>query len=95
MGMMVGLCTVELHIPDVQSLKGKRQVLSSLTTRLRNRFNISVAEIDEHDLWQKSILGIAYVANDTGRVNQTLDQVLNLIRANPSLELLRSQIEIL
>lgn len=95
MGMMVGLCTVELHIPNVQSLKGKRQVLSSLTTRLRNRFNISVAEIDEQDLWQKAILGIAYVANDTGRVNQTLDQVLNLIRANPSLELLRSQIEIL
>lgn len=95
MGMMVGLCTVELHIPDVQSLKGKRQILSSLTTRLRNRFNISVAEIDEHDLWQKAILGIAHVANDTGRVNQTLDKVINLIRANPSLELLRSQIEIL
>lgn len=95
MGMMVGLCTVELHIPDVQSLKGKRQILSSLTTRLRNRFNISVAEIDDHDLWQKAILGIAHVANDTGRVNQTLDKVINLIRANPSLELLRSQIEIL
>ena len=95
MGMMVGLCTVELHIPDIQSLKGKRQVLSSLKTRLRNRFNISIAEIDEHDLWQKSILGIACVANETGRVNQTLDQVLNLIRANPSLELLRSQIEVL
>lgn len=95
MGMMVGVCTVELHIPDVQSLKGKRQVLSSLTTRLRNRFNISVAEIDEHELWQKAILGIAYVANDAGRVNQVLEQVLNLIRANPSLELLRSRIEVL
>lgn len=92
---MVGLCTVELHIPDVQSLKGKRQVLSSLTTRIRNRFNVSIAEIDEHDLWQKSILGIACVANEAGRVNQILDQVLNLIRANPSLELLRSQIEVL
>ncbi|MEJ2230838.1 MAG: DUF503 domain-containing protein, partial [Nitrospirales bacterium] len=90
MGIMVGLCTVELHIPDVQSLKGKRQVLSSLTTRIRNRFNVSIAEIDEHDLWQKSILGIACVANEAGRVNQILDQVLNLIRANPSLELLRS-----
>ncbi len=95
MGMMVGLCTVELHIPDVQSLKGKRQVLSSLTTRIRNRYNVSIAEIDEHDLWQKSILGIACVANEAGRVNQILDQVLNLIRANPSLELLRSQIEVL
>ncbi|WP_342348432.1 DUF503 domain-containing protein [uncultured Nitrospira sp.] len=95
MGMIVGLCTLELHIPDVQSLKGKRQVLSSLVTRLRNRFNISVAEIDEQDLWQKSILGVVCVANDTGRVNHVLDQVLNFIRSNPSLELLRSQIEVL
>ena len=91
---------VELLEGDYQGIAmemdyGKRQVLSSLTTRLRNRFNISVAEIDEQDLWQKAILGIAYVANETGRVNQTLDQVLNLIRANPSLELLRSQIEVL
>ena len=95
MGMLVGLCTVELRIPEAQSLKGKRQVLSSLITRLRNRFNISVAEIDEHDLWQKAILGIAYVANDSGRINQVLEQVLNCIRANPSLDLLRSQIEVL
>jgi uncharacterized protein len=95
MGMIVGLCTLELHIPDAQSLKGKRQVLSSMITRLRNRFNISVAEIDEQDLWQKAILGVVCVANDTGRVNQVLDQVLNFIRSNPSLELLRSQIEVL
>jgi len=95
MGMIVGLCTVELHFPDSQSLKNKRKILVSLKTRLQNRFNISVAEIDENHLWQKVILGIASVANDTARVNQTLDRVLNDIRANPSLELLRSQIELL
>lgn len=93
--MIVGICTVELHIPEAQSLKGKRQVLKSLTTRLRNRFNIAVAEIDEQDLWQKAVLGIACVANETGIVNQTLDQVLNVIRGNPSLQLLRSRIELL
>jgi len=95
MAMIVGLCTVELHFPDAQSLKSKRKILVSLKTRLRNRFNISVAEIDEGNLWQKTILGIASVANETARVNQTLDHILNDIRANPSLELLRSQIELL
>ncbi len=95
MGMIVGLCTVELHFPDAQSLKGKRKILVSLKTRLQNRFNISIAEIDENELWQKSILGIASVANETARVNQTLDHVLNDIRTNPSLELLQSQIEVL
>ncbi|MDR4494748.1 MAG: DUF503 domain-containing protein [Nitrospirales bacterium] len=93
--MIVGICTVELHIPEAQSLKGKRQVLKSLTSRLRNRFNIAVAEIDDHDLWQKAILGIACVANESSMVNQTLDQVLNVIQGNPSLQLLRSQIELL
>ncbi len=93
--MIVGLCTVELHFPDAQSLKSKRKILVSLKTRLQNRFNISVAEIDDNHLWQKAILGIASVANETARVNQTLDHVLNEIRANPSLELLRSQIEVL
>jgi len=93
--MIVGLCTVELYFPDSQSLKSKRKILVSLKTRLQNRYNISVAEVDERDLWQKAILGIASVANETARVNQTLDHVLNDIRANPSLELLRSQIEVL
>lgn len=95
MGMIVGVCTVELHFPEPQSLKGKRQVLKSLTTRLRGRFNIAVAEVDEHDLWQKAILGIACVANESGVVNKTLDQVLNVIQENPSLQLLRSHIELL
>ena len=93
--MVVGLCTVELYLPDGHSLKAKRQVLSSLKTRLRGRFNISVAEVGEQDLWQKSVLGIACVSNETGRVNQVLDQVLNVIRANPSSELLQSRIEML
>ena len=95
MGMIIGLCTVELHFPEAQSLKSKRKILVSLKTKLQNRFNISIAEIDESHLWQKAILGIASVANETARVNQTLDHVLNDIQANPSLELLRSRIELL
>ena len=95
MAMIVGLCTVELYFSEAQSLKSKRKILVSLKTRLQNRFNISVAEIDENHLWQKAILGIASVANETMRVNQTLEHVLNDIRSNPSLELLRSQIEVL
>lgn len=86
---------MELHFPDSQSLKAKRQILSSLTTRLRGKFNVSVAEVDEQDLWQKAILGIACIANESGRVNQVLDQALNMVQVNPSLELLRSHRELL
>ena len=95
MAMIVGLCTVELHFPEPQSLKSKRKILVSLKTKLQNRFNISIAEIDENQLWQKLILGIASVANERARVHQILDRVLNVLRTNPSLELLRFQIEVL
>ena len=71
--MTVGLCTVELFIPDAHSLKEKRQVLQSLKTRLRDKFNLSVAEVGDQDLWQKAILGMACVANESAHVNQVLD----------------------
>ncbi len=93
--MIVGLCTVELFIPDGHSLKAKRQVLLSLKDRLRDKFNVSVAEVGEQDLWQKAVLGIACVANEGAYVNQVLDQAVNLIRSVPSVELVQSRIELL
>ncbi|MEX5217788.1 MAG: DUF503 domain-containing protein [Nitrospiraceae bacterium] len=93
--MIVGICTVELFIPEGHSLKGKRQVLQSLKNRLREKFNLSVAEVGDHDLWQKSILGLACVANESVHVNQVLEQALNVIRGIPTIELVRSRIELL
>ena len=93
--MTVGLCTVELFIPDGHSLKEKRQVLQSLNTRLRDKFNLSVAEVGDQDLWQKAILGMACVANESAHVNQVLDQAVNLIQSVPAIQLLRSRIELL
>lgn len=93
--MIVGLCTVELFIPDGYSLKAKRQVLLSLKDRLRDKFNVSVAEVGEQDLWQKAVLGIACVANEGAYVNQVLDQAVNLIRSVPAVELVQSRIELL
>jgi len=93
--MIVGLCTVELFIPDGRSLKDKRQVLQSVKSRLRDKFNVSVAELGEQDLWQKAILGLACVANESAHVNQVLDQAVNLIRSVPTIQLVRSRIELL
>lgn len=93
--MIVGLCTVELYIPDGHSLKAKRQVLLSLKDRLRDKFNVSVAEVGDQDLWQKAVLGIACVANEGKHVNQVLDQVVNVIRSVPLVELVQVRIELL
>lgn len=93
--MVVGLCTVELFIPDSQSLKDKRQVLHSLKDRLHGKFNLSVAEVDGQDLWQKAVLGMACVANEGSHVNQVLEQALNLIRSMPAVEVVRARLELL
>ena len=89
------MCQVRLHLPEGHSLKAKRQVLSGLKTRLCQAFNVSVAEVGDHDLWQRATLGIACVANEARHVNGVLDQALNVIRSNPHLELLESHIELL
>lgn len=93
--MIVGLCTVELYMPDADSLKAKRQILLSLKDRLRDKFNVSVAEVADQDLWQKAVLGIACVANEGAHVNQVLDQAINLIRSVRTLEMVQSRIDIL
>lgn len=95
MSVTVGLCTIELFIPDSLSLKDKRQVLASLKDRLHQKFNLSVAEVDEHDLWQKAVMAVACVANDGRYVNQVMDRALNLVRSNPAVEIVRSRIELL
>jgi uncharacterized protein YlxP (DUF503 family) len=74
--MPVGLLTLELHIQDAQSLKDKRQILRSLKDRLRAKFNVAVAELEYHDTWQRSVVGIVTLSNEEQHVEQSLQQVL-------------------
>lgn len=92
--MFIGVCTIDIHIPESGSLKGKRHSLRSLKDRIRNSFNVSVAEVDGNDLWQKASLAVAAVSNDKSHLNSTLDHVLNMVRAVPELSLLDYTIEI-
>ncbi|OGW54480.1 MAG: hypothetical protein A2Z46_07995 [Nitrospirae bacterium RBG_19FT_COMBO_55_12] len=92
--MFIGVCTIEMHIPDSGSLKDKRHSLRSLKDRIRNSFNVSVAEVDDNDLWQKASLAVVAVSNDKSHLNRTLDLVLDMVRAVPDLNLLDYHIEI-
>lgn len=74
--MPVGLLTLELHIPDAQSLKDKRQVLRSLKDRLRARFNVAVAELDHQDTWQRSIIGVVTLSDSEQHVEESLHKAL-------------------
>ncbi len=83
-------------LPENHSLKGKRQVVRSLTDRVRQRFNVSVAEVEDNDLWQRVTLGISCVSNDGSHANEMLSEVVGYIeRDRGDLELLDYQVEIL
>lgn len=77
--MVIGVCTIELHLPGNGSLKGKRSVLKSMISRLRREFNVSVAEVDLHDVWQSAVLGVVCVSNRQNHAHGLLVQVVKWI----------------
>ena len=86
--MNVGICRIELRIPENHSLKGKRQVVKSIIARLQNRYSVSVAEIDNNDLWQIATLGVACVSNHRIYYDTIITSVVNFIARNyPKVEL--------
>ena len=94
--MNVGVCRVRLRLPGNLSLKGKRQVLKSITTRVGSKFNVSVAEIDDHDLWQLATLGICCVSNNKRYTNEVLSKVVDFIVGGRfEIEVVDYEIEIL
>jgi uncharacterized protein YlxP (DUF503 family) len=73
--MVIGLLTLELHFPGARSLKDKRQALRSLEQRVRNRHNVSLAEVEHQDLWQRATLAVVSVNTDQVHLEQTLSAV--------------------
>ena len=94
--MNVGTCRVKLRFPENHSLKGKRQVLKSIVTRLRSKFNVSVAEVDDNDLWQLATLGIACVSNNQRYTNEVLSKVVDfIVNGRFEIEIVDYEIEII
>jgi hypothetical protein len=77
--MFVGVLRLTLHLPDPGSLKSKRHLLRSAIDRVKAKFNVSIAEVAENDLWQRSVVGVAAVGNDHAFVNESLDKVADFV----------------
>lgn len=88
MALVVGVCQVELLLHGCQSLKEKRQVLQSLLERLRNRFNVSVAEIGHQDLWQRALIGAALVSTSQPLLDRMLAKILDQIENTSGVEMI-------
>ncbi len=94
--MNIGVCKISLRIPENLSLKGKRQVVKSITSRIQNKFNVSVAEVDDNDLWQIATIGVCCISNDAKFSNQVLSKVVDFVgNGHFDVELLDYGIEII
>ena len=93
--MHVATLTVILHLPEGSSLKDKRQVIKSLIETTRRKFNVSIAEVADQDIWRRATLGIAFVSNDASFANRVLDKVLDYIESNPEVDVGEVEMEIL
>lgn len=87
--------TVELMVSASNSLKSKRRVIKSIIDRLRSKFNVSVAEVDYNDLWQRSLIGLTMVSNDKRMINRSADAIENFLREFHDVALLDITVEML
>jgi len=92
--VIVGSLRVRLLVRESQTLKDKRQVVRSVKDRLRNAFNVSIAEVEAEDHRQLVVLGVAMVSNETKTVRQTFDEIVAALRAHPVAEFLDHEVEI-
>jgi uncharacterized protein YlxP (DUF503 family) len=91
----VALGMVELHLPDVGSLKGKRHVLKGLKERVRAKFEVAVAEVDHQDVWQRATLALAYVSHDARHANEVVSKAMDFIEDHVEGRVIETAVEIL
>jgi len=91
----VALGLVELHLNEATSLKDKRRVLKGMKDRVKNRFNVSVAEVDHENLWQRATLAVACVANDGRLANEVVSKAVNFIESLSDGAVINVRVEVL
>jgi hypothetical protein len=78
----IGVCKVALRIPENMDLKGKRQVIKSIIGRVKSRFDVAVAEVDDNDMWQLATIGLCCISNDKRHSNEVLSKVVHFIESS-------------
>jgi uncharacterized protein len=94
--MFIGACTIELQLPGLNSLKEKRSVLKGLIARLHKEFNISAAEVDFHDAWQATTLGVTTVSTSAVHAQSLLNNLVDWLETHrPDLEVIDHYVELI
>lgn len=92
--MIVAVCQIALFLPECGSLKEKRAVLNSIKMKVRQKFNISIAEVDGHEKWQKTVLGLSLVTNERKLVDRNFEKIFDLIESDGRVQVLEHRVEL-
>lgn len=93
--MVIGVAKIKIHSPWVHSLKEKRMIVKSLSAKIRNKFNVSIAEVEEQDVHQMIVLALAYVAGDAAQADSICDHVINYVESNTEGNIIHIEREII
>ncbi len=93
--MVVGICIIQLYLPENHSLKGKRQALNSIKQRVRNKFKLTIAEVGNTELWQRATLAVAYVNKEKREVEALFPRVVSFVEDLQQAEVLNYHTELL
>jgi uncharacterized protein YlxP (DUF503 family) len=93
--MIIGVVTLDFHLPMCHSLKSKRFVVKSLKDRLANKFNVAVAEVDYADMWQRARIAVVTVSGEKRRVDEILSKVVHMAERESEAILLSTDMQFL
>ncbi len=93
--MVVGTGLITLRLHDCRSLKGKRSVVKSMINRIRNNFNVSIAEVGSNDIYQKAEIGFSLIGNDSALINSKIDKLFNMAEDLGLAEIIDTKMEII
>lgn len=93
--MIVGILTLQLFFGEAVTLKDKRRALKSIIDQVRARFNVSVAEVGEQDLWQRSTVGVSFVSSESAYVHKVFAAVVRLVEGQGEVSIIDYKIELL
>ncbi len=91
----VGCLQIVLHVPDAQSLKDKRRIVRGLLDRVRDRFQVAAAEVDDQDAWQSAVVGFSCVSSDARHAASVMEKVLAFVRETPAARVIEHELETL
>ncbi len=93
--MVVAVARIKLHLPDTHSLKGKRKVVKSMVSQVRNRYNVACAEVSFHDVWQTAEIGVCTVGNSEPMLSSVMERILGFVESSSQVDVVDSMLEII